>query len=165
MSEPILYHSAIWKPLTGHSAPGTVLQRNTVVLHITAGSTMEGAFNTFQGSLAPRRVSAHFIIDRDGTVYQLLSISETAWHASACNGHSVGIEHVAMPEKLMATEAQYAASAALVLWLCEQMKVPVDRAHVRSHNEASPADGHTLCCSGALDPDRVTAMAAALIPT
>lgn len=162
----ILYPAAKWKPLTGHSSPGTLAQRNLVVLHITAGSTMEGAFNTFQGSIAPHRVSAHFIIDRDGTVYQLLSISETAWHASAVNGHSIGIENVAVPGKLMATEAQYAASAALVRWLCEQMKVPADRTHVRSHNEASPADGHTLCCSGALDPDRVVAMAAPqVIPT
>jgi len=164
MNEPIRYPAAIWKPLTGHSSPGTLAQRNTVVLHITAGSTMEGAFNTFQGSIAPHRVSAHFIIDRAGKVYQLMSVSETAWHASQANGHSVGIEHVAIPVKLLPTEEQYAASAALVRWLCDQMKVPVDRIHVRGHNEASPADGHVGCCAPTLDPDRVVAMAAALSP-
>jgi N-acetyl-anhydromuramyl-L-alanine amidase AmpD len=125
---------------------------------------MEGAFNTFQGSVSPHRVSAHFIIDRVGKVYQLLSISETAWHASQANAHSVGIEHVAVPVKLLPTEEQYAASAALVKWLCEQMKVPVDRAHVRGHNEASPADGHVGCCEPTLIIDRVVALAKARAP-
>lgn len=168
MTEPIQYPNAVWKPLGGHSAAGTLAQRNTIVLHITAGSTMEGAFQTFKASVAPKRVSAHFIIDRDGTVYQLMSISETAWHASAVNAHSVGIEHVAVPGSLPATEEQYAASALLVQWLCGMMNVPIDRNHVRGHNEASPADGHKLCCSGALSADRVVSMAVLLpkeIPT
>lgn len=167
-TEPIQYPKAVWKPLGGHSAIGTLAQRNTIVLHITAGSTMDGAFETFKASVSPNRVSAHFIIDRDGTVYQLMSISETAWHASAVNAHSVGIEHVAVPGSLPATEAQYAASAALVKWLCGMMGIPIDRNHVRGHNEASPIDKHPLCCSGALSADRVVSMAVLLpkeIPT
>ncbi len=167
-TEPILYPNAVWKPLTGHSSPGTLAQRKLIVLHITAGSTMVGAFNTFQGSLAPHRVSAHFIIDRDGTIYQLLSLSETAWHASAVNGHSIGIEHVGVPQTLMCTTEQYSASALLVKWLCEKLGLPLDRTHVVDHSEASPADGHILCCKGALSPDHVVEMAAELpdqIPT
>lgn len=160
--QPILYQPAKWTPLLGHSLPGSIEQRNTVVLHVTDGSTAEGAIAWFRQSKAPNRISAHFVIDRDGTVYQLLDIRDTAWHASACNSHSIGIEHAAIAGKLMATDAQYEASAKLVAWCCKQMGVAVDRAHVREHCEASPADGHTLCCYGALDPDRVVAMAAAL---
>lgn len=161
-TEQIVYPNAVWKPLTGHSEPGTVAQRNTVVLHITGGSTMEGAFQTFAKSEKPKRVSAHFIIDRDGTIYQLLSISETAWHASSANAHSVGVEHVAVPGKLMATEEQYAASALLVKWLCGQLGIPIDRNHVRDHNSVSPQDLHVLCCKGALNPDRVVSLAVLL---
>lgn len=161
-NQPILYPNAVWKPLTGHSAPGTFGQRNLIVLHITGGSTMDGAFQTFLTSVAPKRVSAHFIIDRDGTIYQLLSLDETAWHAASVNLHSIGIEHVAIPVKLMATEEQYTASALLVRWLCGHLGIPVDRAHVREHCEASPGDNHPLCCHASLDIDRVVSLSAAM---
>jgi N-acetyl-anhydromuramyl-L-alanine amidase AmpD len=134
-------------------------QRNLIVLHITQGPTAMSAIWTFEASIHPNRTSAHFVVDRDGTVYQLLDLSDTAWHASAVNERSIGIEHAAIAGTLLATEAQYLASAALVAWLCGALKIPCDRAHVRTHNEASPADHHELCCTGALDPDRVVAMA------
>lgn len=159
MPEPVLYPKAVWIPLLGHSATGTIAQRNLVVLHITAGSTAEGAIETFKASVKPNRVSAHFVVERDGTVIQLLSISDTAWHASQANSRSIGVEHVAIPEKLMATEAQYEASAELVSWLCGQMGIPIDREHVQGHHEASAVDGHVLCCEGALSADRVVEMA------
>jgi N-acetyl-anhydromuramyl-L-alanine amidase AmpD len=145
--------------LPDHSAPGTLAQRNLIVLHITAGPTASSAINTFRASKSPHRVSAHFVIDRDGTVYQLLPVEDTAWHASACNSRSVGIEHAAVPGTLPATDEQYAASSKLVTWLCDLLHLPIDRDHVKSHFEASPRDGHTGCCYPTLDPDRVVAMA------
>ena len=121
------------------------------------------------------------MIDRDGTVTQLVSIWNTAWHASQANLHSVGIEHVALSAagaaalnkrypahvpwtEMLATEEQYKSSAKLIQWLCSAMGIKCDRAHIRTHQEASPADHHTLCCTGALDPDRVVEMAAHLNP-
>src|SRR5690348_15773233 len=169
---PVLYPKAKWQPLENHSAPGMLEWKNTIVLHITDGSSAAGAIATFAASQAPHRVSAHFVIDRDGTITQLVDLRDTAWHASQCNAHSVGIEHAAIAHDptapagsfhnpgLPATEAQYAASAELVAWLCRLLKIPCDRAHVRTHNEASPRDGHVLCCSGALSADRVVEMAA-----
>lgn len=164
----IIYPGAKWTPLVNHSERGIIADRNTIVLHITQGSTAEGAIQTFRNSASPHRVSAHFVIDRDGTVYQLVDVQDTAWHASQVNSHSVGIEHVAMAAvkdqhgnvtqpQLPATDAQYAASCRLVAWLCHILKLPIDRAHVRTHNEASPRDGHVQCCTGALDPDKVVA--------
>ncbi len=153
------YQDATIELLKNHAAPGKLGDRDLIVLHITEGPTARSAINTFRASVAPNRVSAHFVIDRDGTVYQLLSIEDTAWHASSVNSHSVGIEHAAMTNNLPATEAQYQASSKLVAWLCVQLALPCDRAHVRTHHEASPKDGHVLCCTGALDPDRVVDMA------
>lgn len=159
----VYYPDAIQLPLAGHSVDGTVEQRREITLHITQGSTVTGAFETFQSSLAPHRTSCHFIIGQNGTVNQLLPISATAWHSSQTNSHSVGIEHVAIVGRLPASEAQYAASGKLVAWLCGKLHIPADRSHVRTHNEASPRDGHTLCCTGALDPDRVVAVAASIL--
>jgi N-acetyl-anhydromuramyl-L-alanine amidase AmpD len=157
------YPSAIVERLLNHSAPGTLKQRDLIVLHITAGSTARSAIETFKASAPPKRVSAHCVIDRDGAVYQLLPFEETAWHASEVNSRSIGIEHAAIPQILMATEEQYAASAKLVAWLCKAMGIPCDRAHIQPHSQASPVDGHALCCQGALDPDRVAAMAAEIV--
>lgn len=153
------YLKAIWRPLLDHSSPGKLENRNKVVLHITEGGTAWSAIWTFERSVAPHRVSAHFVIDRDGTVYQLIDLDQSAWHASAVNSSSIGIEHAAISHKLMATEEQYKASAELVAWLCRVMKIPISREHVLTHYEASPKDRHTLCCTGALDPDRVVSMA------
>ena len=145
--------------LPNHSAPGTLAQRKLIILHVTAGPTAASALYTFQKSIAPHRVSAHFVIDRDGTVYQTVPLEETTWHASAANEHSVGIEHAAIPNTLPPTEVQYTASAALVKWLCETLHIPCDRKHVLTHHEASPADGHVGCCAPTLDPDQVVSMA------
>ena len=94
------------------------------------------------------------MIDRDerATVYQLLPVSDVAWHAAAVNRGSIGIEHVGIPGKLMCTEEQYRSSALLVAWLCHTLKIPCDRKHVLTHNEASPGDGHVLCCTGSVGP-------------
>lgn len=172
------YPAATQRPLAlDHSSAG-IMPRDLIVLHITEGTTAEGAISTFQLSKIPHRVSAHFVIARDGVVFQLVPLSRTAWHASQCNSRSVGIEHVALSDAgadqinrnnpagvrrvgLPVTDAQYAASAALCAWLCSELHISCDRAHIRTHNEASPIDGHVLCCTGALDPDKLVSLAAA----
>lgn len=161
---PVLYPGAKWTPLSNHSSPGTLQQRKLIVLHITMGPTAAGAIATFEASVHPNRVSVHFVIDRDGTIFQLVDLKDTAWHASAVNSRSVGIEH-AGTDKLPCTEAQYEASAALVRWLVEILGIPLSRGFVRTHNEASPKDGHVGCCTLGLDPDRVVTMALALDQT
>ncbi len=162
-----IYPQAKFERLLNHSAPATLEQRDLIILHITSGPTARSAINTFQASKSPNRVSAHFVIDQDGTVFQLLPLEETGWHASAANSHSVGIEHAAVPRTetvpgVPITEVQYGASAALVAWLCRTLNISCDKDHVMSHNQASPKDGHVGCCAPTLDPDRVIAMAAIL---
>ena len=162
---PITYPGAKWTPLADHSQPGNIRERKLIVLHITEGSSAASAIATFKASVHPHRVSAHFVIDRDGTVYQLVDLNDTAWHASTVNSKSVGIEHAATAEGLPATEEQYTASAKLVAWLVNELGIPLSRQFVRTHYEASPVDGHVKCCTGGLDPDRVVTMAQALSQT
>ena len=42
-----LFPGAVWHPVTGHSNPGLLAHRKTVVLHITVGPTASSAINTF----------------------------------------------------------------------------------------------------------------------
>jgi len=176
---PVRYPAAIWKPLLNHSSLGQLSFRKMIVLHSTEGTTAQSAINTFAQSVFPNRVSAHFVIDRDGTVYQLVDCNDTAWHASAVNSISIGIEHVALSQAgadwynqanatkpgwvrmvpLLATNEQYTASSKLVTWLCAQMHIPCDSNHVKPHSVASPRDQHTGCCTATLDPAKVISLA------
>lgn len=71
-------------------------------------------------AIADMRVSAHFLIERDGTVSQFVSCLERAWHAGVssfagrdnCNDFSLGIE-LEGTDDLPFTDAQYQALIAL----------------------------------------------------
>jgi N-acetyl-anhydromuramyl-L-alanine amidase AmpD len=39
-----------------------------------------------------RKLSVHFLLDVDGTIYQTLDLAERAWHGTRANDRSVGIE-------------------------------------------------------------------------
>jgi AmpD protein len=70
--------------------------------------------------LRPLRVSAHFLIRRDGEVVQFVSANNRAWHAGAsnfcgqerCNDFSIGIELEGADDQPF-ENAQYAALATL----------------------------------------------------
>jgi N-acetylmuramoyl-L-alanine amidase len=87
------YHQHTWK-LTAPKA---------IVLHHTAGAHWQSAWYTFNGNAAyasipgqPEKpgVSAHFIIGKDGTIYQCVPLSVRARHAIGMNWKSIGIEFV-----------------------------------------------------------------------
>lgn len=69
-----------------------------VVLHFTAGSTYSSAYWTFHADTPYRGelpgVSCHFVIDKDGTIYQLVRLGVRARHCIGLNHVSIGIEFV-----------------------------------------------------------------------
>lgn len=75
----------------------------------------------FDANLRGLRVSAHFVIRRDGALQQFVSCDERAWHAGAssffgrprCNDFSIGIELEGSDARPF-EPAQYARLAALV---------------------------------------------------
>lgn len=155
------YAPAIWRPLQADHFIAGPCHKDRIILHITQGPSASSAFWTFWGSKSvidggTGRVSVQFCIDRDGTVYQYTPMRSWSWHASQVNQRSVGIEHAAMANGVLGiTPAQLESSAALVAFLSKTLSIPLDRAHVQSHNEASPIDHHVLCCSPTLSPDDV----------
>jgi len=72
-----------------------------VVLHHTAGANWQSAWWTFQNNTAYNNekpgVSAHFIIGKDGTIYQCVPLYLRARHAIGMNWTSFGIEFVQEP--------------------------------------------------------------------
>ena len=63
-----------------------------IVLHCPEG-TLTGTIATFQ-RIIPPRVSAHYVIDRDGSITQMVQLKDTAWHVCNANPFCIGIEMV-----------------------------------------------------------------------
>lgn len=73
-----------------------------IVFHYTAG----GGANSLKWLTNPEsQVSAHYMIDRDGEIYQMVDLEEIAWHCKGYNVNTIGIE-VAAKEGQRATNIQ-----------------------------------------------------------
>jgi hypothetical protein len=59
------------------------------VLHYDVCGTSRTCFRVLQDQ---RRLSVHFLLDVDGTIYQTLDLADTGWHARQANPRSVGVE-------------------------------------------------------------------------
>ncbi len=106
---------------------------DTVVLHHTGSDSDSGALSTLTNGRAKDRVSAHYLIGKDGTIYQLVDDQYRAWHAGEgalhckptdINGRSIGIEIVSSGKPGSYTEAQYKALEKLVPHLMQKYDVP-----------------------------------------
>ena len=117
-----------------------------IVVHCTEAS-LAGTIQEFQKSDG-RQVSAHYVIDRNGDIYQMVSDSDRSNHCMGANQNSIGIEHVGSETDSL-TAQQAAASAALIRWLLEQYHIP--RTNIFGHDFAPgySRPGGTSC------PDRL----------
>jgi hypothetical protein len=104
-----------------------------IILHCTVGTKVSGTINWFLNRQS--RVSPHYVVDRNGDIYQMVSDTECAWHAKGANRRSVGIEHVGTATDQL-TEEQSAASAQLVRRLVSTYDVPT--ANVVGHTSSRP---------------------------
>lgn len=104
-----------------------------IVLHFTGSGTLSSNFNYFNKEEIEQartvnknqsilNVSAHYLVDRDGTVYQLLPDTLFARHIIGLNYMAIGVENVGGPDAPL-TEAQVKANAALVRYLCTKHKI------------------------------------------
>jgi N-acetylmuramoyl-L-alanine amidase len=128
-----------------HSDPDATdltIDPRVIVLHYTAGGTAIGTRRYFDNVRieAGRKqlaragvvnVSAHFIVDRDGTIYQLQSPTRFARHCIGLNHVAIGIENVGDEAKLPLTDAQVEADAALVRALATRYPIT----HLLGHHE------------------------------
>ena len=95
-----------------------------IVEHLTEGATFRSAFNTFAPDVPDSElhelpgVCAHFVIDRNGTIHQLVPLELMCRHTVGLNWTAIGIEHVGFtPSDVLGTPAQRRASLRLTAWL------------------------------------------------
>ena len=90
------------------------------------------------------RVSAHFLIERDGQITQFVSCLDRAWHAGissfegreACNDFSLGIELEGTDDQPI-TDAQYQALIALTRQL-QQHYPQITPQRICGHSDVAP---------------------------
>jgi hypothetical protein len=143
-------------------------QVSEIILHASLGS---GACEGTVDYLLRIRAAAHFMVCRNGRVYQMVDIEDVANHVKndAVNLRSIGIEtesgHVTYTDaagrsRRSSTEEQYfwtedwdprqywimyASIAGIIRAVAREARIPRDLAHIRTHEaaDAGERDGHT----------------------
>ncbi|GMG88608.1 peptidoglycan recognition protein family protein [Biformimicrobium ophioploci] len=127
------------------------IEPRMVVAHWTAIPTLEASFNAMNpvelpgfrtaiGSASALNVSAHYLIDQDGTIYQLLPNTTFARHVIGLNHTAIGIENVGNGTDQPLTEAQLEANINLIRKLGHEF--PIE--YVIGHHEYTKFVDHPL---------------------
>jgi len=118
-----------------------------IVEHYTATSTFTAAYNTFAIDAPDSELHelpgtcSHFIVDRDGTIYQLVHLRIMCRHTVGLNYTAFGIEHVGMSDgDVMGDRRQLQASLRLTRWLRCRYGIAVK--NVIGHNESLSSPYH-----------------------
>jgi beta-N-acetylhexosaminidase len=102
-----------------------------IVEHWTGSTTYASAFNTFATDAPDPELHelpgtcAHFVVDRDGTIHQLVSLSIMCRHTVGLNWTAIGVEHVGTSDAAVMGDArQLRASLRLTRWLQARFGIP-----------------------------------------
>ena len=120
---------------------------HVIVEHYTASETFSSTYNYFYGDTPDVElgeypgVCSHFVIDRDGTIYQLVPTTIMCRHTVGLNYTAIGIEHVGSSDReILSDPRQLAASLQLTLWLMQQNGIQLR--NVIGHNESLSSPYH-----------------------
>ncbi|WP_086476860.1 peptidoglycan recognition protein family protein [Arenibacter amylolyticus] len=113
-----------------------------VVLHWTVIPTLEKSFQAFNNPKLPNwrpeiasagalNVSAHFLVDQDGTIYRLMPETVMARHVIGLNHCAIGVENVGGTKEKKLTKAQLKSN----IWLVQYLKEKYDIDYVIGHLE------------------------------
>jgi beta-N-acetylhexosaminidase len=118
-----------------------------IVHHYTANTSLSATWNAFASNAPDAELHerpgtcAHFVIDRDGRVYQLVRLSVRCRHTVGLNWTAIGIEHVGQSDaQVMGNRRQLAASLRLTRAL--QGRFGIATRNVIGHNESRESPYH-----------------------
>jgi N-acetylmuramoyl-L-alanine amidase len=116
-----------------------------IVEHITANSSYSATWNTFAADVADPELHelpgtcAHFVIDQDGKIHQLVSLGIMCRHTVGLNDTAIGIEHVGTTDgQVMDDRRQLRASLRLTRWLQSRFGISTDNIIGHAESLSSP---------------------------
>jgi beta-N-acetylhexosaminidase len=118
-----------------------------IVEHFTETSSFGPVWSTFAHDVPDvelhelPQVCAHFVIDRDGTIYELVPPNLICRHTVGLNWTAIGIEHVGTSDaQVMGDRRQLRASLSLTHWL--QQRYGILTRNVIGHAESLSSPYH-----------------------
>ena len=124
-----------------------LLHPHVIVEHYSATSNFSSVYNTFAADVPDVElhelpgVCSHFVIDKDGTIYQLVPLTIMCRHTVGLNYTAFGIEHVAMSDaEILGNPRQMNASLRLTAWLMSRYGIQLR--NVIGHNESLTSPYH-----------------------
>jgi beta-N-acetylhexosaminidase len=124
-----------------------LIDPHVIVIHYTDSSTFSSVWNTFANNVPDSELHelpatcAHFVIDSDGTIYQLVSLGTMCRHTVGLNWTAIGIEHVGFSDaQVLGDRRQFDASLRLVQWL--RCRFHIEIKNVIGHNESLSSPYH-----------------------
>jgi beta-N-acetylhexosaminidase len=125
----------------------TLVHPHVIVEHYTATTTFEPVWATFAADTPDPELGelpgtcSHFVIDRDGTIYQLVPLTLMCRHTVSLNWTAIGIENVGTSDaSVLGDRAQLAASLRLTLWLMTRFHISLP--NVIGHAESLTSAYH-----------------------
>jgi beta-N-acetylhexosaminidase len=118
-----------------------------IVEHMSDAGTASADYNTFAPDVPDAElgelpgVCAHFVIDADGTIYQLVPTSIMCRHTVGLNYTAIGIEHVGFGDQdMLGNQRELSASLKLTRFL--RCRFGIQIRNVIGHNESLSSPYH-----------------------
>jgi len=118
-----------------------------IVEHYTVNDSVQATFNTFAPDVADVElhelpgVCSHFVIARDGQIFQFVSLSLMCRHTVGLNHTAIGIEHVGRSDRdILENARQLRASLRLTTWL--RCRFEIGTGNVIGHSESLTSPYH-----------------------
>ena len=134
-------------PLTTAEEQGLMIPR-VIVVHWTANYSVKGTYNLFSNAYLRGRtnlqphgrvnVSAHYIVDRDGSIIQILPENRIARHCIGLNHLSIGIENIGGLKGEDLTDEQLRSN----IFLIERLSINYPITHLIGHFEYQQMEEH-----------------------
>jgi N-acetylmuramoyl-L-alanine amidase len=124
-----------------------LIDPHVIVIHYTDSPTFQSTWNTFANDVPDPELHelpatcAHFVIDTNGTIYQLVSLGTMCRHTVGLNWTAFGIENVGFSDaQVMDNPRQMSANLRLVHWL--RCRFNIEIKNVIGHNESLSSPYH-----------------------
>jgi beta-N-acetylhexosaminidase len=118
---------------------------HVIVEHYTANDSFSATWSTFAADVPDPELHqlpgtcAHFVIDTDGTIYQLVPLGIRCRHTVGLNWTAIGIEHVGTSDaSILHNPRQLRASLELTAWLMSRFRISLGDVIGHSESLTSP---------------------------
>ena len=105
---------------------------HVIVEHLTLSSSFASTWSAFAADVPDSELHelpglcTHFVVDRDGTIYQLVRLDTICRHTVGLNWTAIGVENVGSSDReVLRNPRQLDASLRLALWLATRFHIPL----------------------------------------